>query len=87
MVQLYATCFDMTSSRVLCFPLGILYFPLVIAETNRKKSKISKFLGMVRDALGGIGGSSLSIFMGFLKNLEKSNFRKLKIGQHRFKMG
>ena len=32
---------------------------------NRKKSKKSKLLGMIRDALGGIRGSSLSIFTGF----------------------
>ena len=53
---------------------------------NRKKSKNSKFLGMVRDALGGIGGSSLSIFTGFSKDFEKLNFRIFKIGRNRFKM-
>ena len=47
----------------------------------------SNFLGMVRDALGGIGGSSLSIFTGFSKDFEKLNFQKLKIDQNRFKMG
>ena len=52
-----------------------------------KKSKKSKILGMVRDALGSVGGSSLSIFTGFSKDFEKLNFRKLKIGRNRFKMG
>ena len=48
--------------------------------------KKSKFFGMVRDALGGIGGSSLSIFTGFSKDFEKLKIRKLKIDQNRFKM-
>ena len=52
-----------------------------------KKSKTSKFLGMVRDALGGVRGSSLSIFTGFSKDFEKLNFQKLKIDRNRFKMG
>ena len=51
------------------------------------KSKNSKFLGMVRDALGGVRGSSLSNFDGFLNIFEKLNFQKLKIGRNRFKMG
>ena len=51
------------------------------------KSKKSEFLGMVRDALGGVRGSSLSIFTGFSKDFEKLNFQKLKIGRNRFKMG
>ena len=42
---------------------------------------------MIRDALGGIGGSSLSIFTGFSKDFEKLKIRKLKIGRNRFKMG
>ena len=49
--------------------------------------KKSKIFGMIRDALKGIGGSSLSIFTGFLNNFEKLNFQKLKIDQNRFKMG
>ena len=36
---------------------------------------------MVRDALGSVGGSSLSIFTGFSKDFEKSKIRKLKIDQ------
>ena len=52
-----------------------------------KKLKILKFLGMVRDALGGIGGSSLSIFTGISKDIEELKIRKLKIDQNRFKMG
>ena len=54
---------------------------------NRKTSKKSNFLGMVQDALGGVGGSSLSIFTGFSKDFEKLNVQKLKIGRNRFKMG
>ena len=50
-------------------------------------ARLIYFLGMVRDALGGIGGSSLSIFTGFSKDFEKLNFQKLKIDQNRFKMG
>ena len=42
-----------------------------------KTQKTIKFLGMVRDALGGIGGSSLSMFTGFLKDFENSNFQKI----------
>ena len=49
--------------------------------------KKSKFFGMVRDALGGIGGSSLSIFTGFSKDFEKLKIQHLKIGRNRFKMG
>ena len=44
-------------------------------------------LWMVRDALGGIRGSSMSIFTGFSKDFEKFKIRKLKIGRNRFKMG
>ena len=43
-----------------------------------KASKKSKILGMVRDALGSVGGSSLSVFTGFSKNFEKLKIRKLK---------
>ena len=39
---------------------------------------------LVRDALGGVGESSLSIFTGFLNVFEKSNIRKSKIGQNPF---
>ena len=53
---------------------------------NSKKSKKSKILGMVRDALGSVGGSSLSIFTGFAKNFEKLKIRKLQIGQNPFKI-
>ena len=49
--------------------------------------KKSKFVGMIWDALGGIGGSSLSMFTGFSKDLENMNFQKLKIDQNRFEMG
>ena len=49
--------------------------------------KTSKVLGLIRDALGGVGGSSLSNFEGFSKNFEKLNFQILKIGRNRFKMG
>ena len=51
-----------------------------------KKSKTPNMLGMVRDALGGIGGSSLSMFTGFSKNFEKLKIRKLKIGRNPFNM-
>ena len=54
---------------------------------QKNKKKKSKFLGMVRDALGGIGGSSLSIFTGFSKDFEKLKIQKLKVGRNRFKMG
>ena len=57
-----------------------------IGIDNYKKYEKSKFLGMVRDALGGIGGSSLSNFKGFSKKTKKLNFQKLKIVQNRFKM-
>ena len=40
---------------------------------------------MVRDALGGVRGSSLSIFTGFSKDFEKLNFQKLEFGQNEFK--
>ena len=49
--------------------------------------KKSNFFGMVRDALGGVRGSSLSIFTGFSKDFEKLNFQKLKIGRNWFKTG
>ena len=52
-----------------------------------ENSKNSKFLGMVRDALGGVGGSSLSIFTGFSKDFEKLNFQNLKFVKNRFKTG
>ena len=57
--------------------------------SDNKKSKTLKklkFLGMVRDAFGGVRGSSLSIFTGFSKEFEKLKIRKLKIGRNRFKM-
>ena len=54
-----------------------------IVESHKK----SNLFGMIRDALGGIGGSSLSIFTGFSKDFEKLKIRKLKIGRNRFKMG
>ena len=65
--------------------LSLLF--IIIYQQKIEKSKKSKFLGMVRDALGGIGGSSLSNFTGFSKNFEKIEIRKLKIGRNRFKMG
>ena len=49
--------------------------------------KKNNLFGMIRDALGGIGGSSLSIFTGLLKDFEKLNFQKLKFVQNQFKMG
>ena len=58
----------------------------VIFEPKSKTSTKSKILGMVRDALGSVGGSSLSIFTGFSKNFEKLKFRKLKIGRNPFEM-
>ena len=63
-------------------------FPNLIFEPGKikKKSKKSKILGMVRDALGSVGGSSLSIFTGCSKNSEKLKFRKLKIGRNPFEM-
>ena len=42
---------------------------------------------MVRDALGGVGGSFLSNFTGFSKNFENSKIQNLKIDQNTFKMG
>ena len=56
-------------------------------KKSKKIEKIKKtnFLGMIRDALGGIGGSSLSIFTGFLKDFEQLNFQKLKNDQNRLK--
>ena len=42
---------------------------------------------MVRDALGGVGGSFLSNFRGFSKNFKKSKNQKLKIDQNTFKKG
>ena len=60
------------------------------AQPSRMKApgvKKSKIFGMVRDALGGVRGSSLSIFTGFSKDFEKLKIRKLKIGRNRFKMG
>ena len=56
-------------------------------KSKKKNMKNTKLLGMIRDALGGIGGSSLSIFTGFSKDFEKLKIRKLKIGRNRFKMG
>ena len=43
-------------------------------------------MGMVRDALGCVGGSFLNNFTGFSKDFEKLNFQKLKIGRNPFKM-
>ena len=43
-------------------------------------------MGVIRDALGGIGGSSLSIFTGFSKDFEKLNFQKLNFVQNQSKM-
>ena len=36
---------------------------------------------MVRDALGGVVGSSLSMFRGFSNKIQKSKIQKLKIDQ------
>ena len=43
--------------------------------------KKSKILELIRDALGGVGGSSLSMFKGFSKKIEKLKIQKLKIDQ------
>ena len=66
-----------------CFPSKSSSTSTNKSNKNREKKK----WGMVRDALGGIGGSSLSIFTGFSKDFEKLNFQKLKIDRNRFKMG
>ena len=68
---------------------GQKLLPNLIFEPGKfqKNRKTTKILGMVRDALGSVGGSSLSIFTGFSKDFEKLKFRKLKIGQNRFKIG
>ena len=54
---------------------------------REKKTKNSKFLGMVRDALGDIRGSFLSNVDGFSKDFEKIKIRSSKIDQNRFRMG
>ena len=41
---------------------------------------------MIRDALGGVPGSSLSIFTGFSKDFEDLKIRKLKVGQNTFEI-
>ena len=65
----------------------ITIIPVGLRPPGGPGGQKSNFFGMVRDALGGVGGSSLSIFTGFSKDFEKLNFQKLKIGRNRFKMG
>ena len=61
---------------------GQKLLPNLIFELGQiQKSKTLKKMGMVRDALGSVGGSSLSIFTGFSKNVEKLKIRKFKIGR------
>ena len=55
-------------------------------KTNLKTFKKSKILGLVRDALGGVGGSSLSMFTGFSKQITKSKIQKLKNVPNPFKI-
>ena len=62
--------------------LNFKIFQEIDFSKKSKKSKKSIFFGMVRDALGSVGGSSLSIFTGFSKNFEKLKIRKLKIGRN-----
>ena len=64
--------------------IGITIIIYIFIVQNFEKSKI---FGMIRDALGGIRRSSLSIFTGFSKDFEKLKIRKLKMGRNRFKMG
>ena len=52
---------------------------ILLAENIEKQTQKSKLLGVARDALGGIGGSSLSNFGGFSKDFEKVKIRKIKI--------
>ena len=56
-------------------------------QSSEKKMKNSKLLGMIRDALGGVRGSSLSNFDRFSKDFENLKIQKLKIDRNRFKMG
>ena len=44
--------------------------------------KKSKKFGLIRDAWGGVGGSSLSVFRGFSKEVKKLKNQKLKIDQN-----
>ena len=64
-------------------------FNLILHDFGGRPSasrvKKSKILGLIRDALGGVGGSSLSIFGGFSKNFENLKNQKLKIGPNPFK--
>ena len=57
-------------------------------KKSRKKKHIRKFkfLVMVRDALGGTGRSSLSMFTVFSNMFEKLKIQNIKIGQNPFKM-
>ena len=52
---------------------------MIDKKTKKSNKNQKKNGGMVRDALGGIGGSSLSIFTGFSQDFEKLKIRKLKI--------
>ena len=61
----------------LCWTHIFRLFPYRGVE-NLKILKKSIIFGMVRDALGGIGGSSLSILTGFSKDFEKNDFSKIK---------
>ena len=65
------------------------HFRTVLVRFSKipENMKTSKFFGMIRDALGGVRGSSLSNFDGFSKDFEKLKIRNLKIGRNRVKMG
>ena len=47
---------------------------------------LSKILGLVRDALGGVGWSFLNKFEGFSKEFEKLKIKKIKFVTHQFQM-
>ena len=83
-------------NKVLCLLLQMTHMLHILSYIFQRSAfglqeapgvKKSKFFGMVRDALGGVGGSSLSNFEGFLNNFEKLKIQKLKMGRNRFKMG